>query len=79
MTFDLTTEADLAELFGISVDKVGELRRRHKWPHVRLTRTDFRYTPEQVAAIVTMQTVEPTRDDSPALPGQTARSRRRAS
>lgn len=79
MTSQLMTEAALAEDFGLSAAKVAELRRRHKWPHVRLSRFDVRYTPEQVAAIIAMQTVKPTASKSVGLAGQTARSAGRAS
>lgn len=74
----LITEAALAADFDLPVGKVAELRRRHRWPHVRFGRSDVRYTVEQVAAIVAMQTVE-TKPAKPVigLPGQTSRSARR--
>lgn len=75
----LTTEAALAEDFGLTPEKVAELRRRHQWPHVRLGRFDVRYTDEQVAAIVAMQTVKPAAVKSAGISGQTPRSARRAS
>lgn len=75
----LTTESALAEDFGLAVEKVAELRRRHKWPHVRLGRFDVRYTDEQVAAIVALETVRPkAAKSSPSVAGQTARSARRS-
>jgi len=70
----LTTEANLAEQFGLTVEKCAELRRRHGWPHVRLTRFDIRYTPEQVQQILAMQTVRPIGSTKPSPTGQTARS-----
>lgn len=75
----LTSEADLAAQFGISEAKASELRRRHNWPHVRLGRFHIRYTPEQVAAIVAMETVKPKSAKTTGLAGQTGRSARRAS
>jgi hypothetical protein len=75
----LTPEAALAEDFGLSVDKVAELRRRHQWPHVRLGRFDVRYTAEQVAAIIAMETVKSAPAKQTGLAGQTTRSARRAS
>ena len=78
---NLTTEAQLAEQFGIPVEKVSELRRKHRWPHVRLSRFDVRYTDVQVEQIVAMHSEAPkskvTR--APGVPGQTARSAARRS
>lgn len=48
----LMTEAELAADFGIDEQKAAELRRKHDWPHVRLSRFDVRYTEEQVRQIV---------------------------
>lgn len=75
----LTTEAALAEDFGLTLEKIAELRRRHHWPHVRLGRFDVRYTAEQVAAIVAMETVKTAPAKATGLAGQTTRSARRAS
>lgn len=73
----LITEAALAEDFGLTPEKIAELRRRHQWPHVRLGRFDVRYTAEQVAAIVAMETVKPAPIKAAGLSGQTSRSARR--
>lgn len=54
----LTTAEQLAEDFGIAVERLHELRRRHGWPCVKFGRSDFRFTDEQIAAIVAMHTVE---------------------
>ncbi|WP_310962104.1 hypothetical protein [Nocardioides terrisoli] len=72
----LTTEADLAEQFGLSVEKLRELRRRHRWPHVRLGRFDVRFTDAQVEQIVAQhsQTPEAAIAGPVKVPGQTARS-----
>lgn len=78
MTHRLTTEADLAEGFGLTAEKIAELRRRHKWPHVRLGRFDVRYTDEQVAAIIAQETVKPQKASVAGLAGQTTRSARRS-
>lgn len=76
---NLTTEAQLAaEILSLSETKVADLRRRHRWPHVRLGRFDVRYTDEQVAAIVAMETVKPKAETKVGLAGQTARSARRS-
>lgn len=78
----LTTEKDLAErVLQIPVEKAAELRRRHRWPHVRIGRFDVRYTDEQVVQIVEMHTAvsEPVKKTStPTITGQTARSARRS-
>lgn len=73
----LRTEADVAAEFGLSVEKVAELRKRKGWPHVRLTRFDVRYTDEQVAAIVAMNSVTAPKEPPAkkvSASGQTARS-----
>ena len=75
----LTTEADLAEDFGLTPEKAAELRRHHQWPHVRLGRFDVRYTDEQVAAIVDMETVKTSAPKPVGLAGQTSRSAKAAS
>lgn len=72
----LTSEAELAAQWDLTCEKAAQLRQTQKWPHVRLTRFDVRYTDEQIAQIV--------RDHSVSVPaksstGLTARSARRAS
>lgn len=76
MTTELTTDAELAERFGIDLEKLHILRRRHGWPCVKLGRFDVRFTDAQVDQILTQMTVEPTKgdDERPKVPGQTARS-----
>lgn len=76
----LMTPEDLAEEFGITVERVHILRRRHQWPCVKLGRFEIRFTPEQVQQIVGMQTQAPAKGSAAvkALPGQTARSASRA-
>lgn len=73
---NLTTEANLAAEWGLPTEKVAELRRKHRWPHVRLGRFDVRYTDEQVADIVRLHSERVTTPPSPDLKvtGQTARS-----
>lgn len=75
----LVTEEQLAEDFGITVEKAAELRRKHQWPHLRLGRSEIRYTPDQVAAIIAMHTVRPREPEGPrGLPGQTPLSAKRS-
>lgn len=72
----LTTEEELAEMFGLEVDKLRVLRVRQSWPHVRLTRFDVRFTEAQIEQIVKARTVagvKPTTDT-----GLTDRSARRS-
>lgn len=74
---NLTTEAELADLFGIDAEKAADLRKRQSWPHVRLTRFDVRYTDEQIRQIVAARSVAGER--TPGLEaGLTRRSARRS-
>jgi hypothetical protein len=82
----LTTEAELADLFQLSAERAAELRRANSWPHVRLGRSDVRYTDAQIEQIVAMQSSAPRRaavvPDPLAtvapIKGQTQRSARRS-
>lgn len=76
MTPLLTRDTDLAEQFGITVEKLHDLRKLNRWPHVRLGRFDIRFTAEQVAQIVALHSVAPAKaaDAPTTLPGQTSRS-----
>lgn len=76
---NLHTERELADKFGLTESKAAELRRRHHWPHLRLGRFNIRYTDEQVAAIVAMETVKTPASKPTGIAGQTSRSARRAS
>jgi uncharacterized protein YecA (UPF0149 family) len=83
MSLHLTTDAELAEHFGLTLERFSELRRRKNWPHVRLTRFDIRFTDEQVAQIVAQMTRQPAAKAAaaapePALAGQTKRSKSRS-
>lgn len=72
----LISDKELADDFGITVELLHKLRKRNRWPCVKLGRYDYRFTEEQVAEIVAQQTdrpPEPFVSDRP-LPGQTARS-----
>ena len=72
----LTTEAELAaDVLRIPAAKAAELRRVKKWPHVRLGRFDVRYTDDQVAQIVAMQTRTGGAGGASSLPTPTSRSR----
>lgn len=73
----LTTEARLAEEFGLDREKVAELRRRHHWPCVRLGRFDIRYTDAQIEQIVAMHSEAPKKAaaaEAVRVAGQTSRS-----
>lgn len=76
---ELKTEAELAsEFLKIPEVRAAELRRKHRWPHVRLGRFDVRYTPAQVDQIIAMHSETPDAAKSTAgtskIVGQTARS-----
>lgn len=78
MTVKLTTDAELAEIFGITVDKLHDLRKRHGWPHVRLGRFGFRFTDEHIREIVASQTVTASPSMRGTGAGLTSRSARRS-
>jgi len=73
---NLTTPADLAEQFGLTEKKLHELRKLHRWPHVRLGRFDIRFTAAQVEQIIAMHTAAPkkTETQTVTVAGQTAKS-----
>jgi hypothetical protein len=75
----LTTEAELAEDFGITPERAAELRNKRKWPHVRFGRFDVRYTDAQVEQIVKMQSETPKAVAPAPVAGQTQRSASRRS
>jgi uncharacterized protein YjcR len=50
MNTKLLTAADLAEMFGVTEQKVMEWQRTYAWPKTTFGRT-FRWTPEQVDEI----------------------------
>lgn len=75
---NLTTDADLAAKWGLTIDELHRLRKRHGWPHVRLGRFEFRFTDEQIEQIVASRSVEGTKPDTTDS-GLTDRSAKRAS
>lgn len=74
---NLHTDADLAALLGITIADVRTNVRTKGWPCVKPKRSVWRFTDEQVAAIVAMAST-PTRKVA-GIKGQTTRSARRAS
>lgn len=71
----LITDGELAEQFGIPVEKLHDLRKRNRWPFVRLGRFEIRFTPEQVEQIVALHSEAPAVEvPQVKAPGQTARS-----
>lgn len=74
----LTTDTQLAEQFGLTVDKLHDLRKRHGWPHVRLSRFDVRFTDEQIQQIVASRSVAATKTFKGLAAGLTSRSARRS-
>lgn len=75
----LTSEVELAEEFGMPVEKLRDLRQRKRWPHVRLSRFDIRFTDAQVAEIVAKHTVKPTVPTAEAVAAKTGLTKRSAS
>jgi hypothetical protein len=76
MSTALRTESALADLLDVTPEKAAELRRRHKWAHVRLGRFDVRYTDTQVEQVIASMTVTPKRAEKPSASGLSSRSRR---
>lgn len=76
MTDVLLTPADLGERVKIPADRVVRLCRERAWPFVKFGRT-VRFTEEQAAQIVAMQTVLP-KPKAATSKGQTAKSASRA-
>lgn len=78
----LHTASDLAAEWDMDVDELKRRVRRYGWPCVRLSRTDWRFTDQQIEQIVAMQSraPRPPRESKPAAAtGQSKASRRRAS
>lgn len=72
---NLLTPDDLAAKLRVGDAKYAQLwkKNKHRWPHVRLDRFIIRFTPDQFAQIVAMQT--PKSEAIPAgAKGQSARS-----
>lgn len=53
----LTTDTELAEMFGLTVDELNRLRVRRGWPYVKLGRNRIRFTDEQIREIVNRESV----------------------
>lgn len=56
---NLVTDVRLAEAFGVSVETLHRLRRKHAWPYVKLGQA-IRFTEAQVRRIIRAHTIEPT-------------------
>jgi hypothetical protein len=77
MSTVLLTDVALAERLAIDVAKLHVLRRRHGWPHVKLSRSDIRFTEEQAEQIIALRTVAPRKaKESAPSNGLTRRSAR---
>lgn len=71
----LTTDVELADQMGLSLEQLHRLRRRRCWPCVRLGRFEIRFTDAQIEEILAIHTrplsgrsAQPTK---PAVAGQT--------
>lgn len=72
----LVTLAELANDLQIPETEAESLRRRHRWPHVKVGRRNIRFTETQVAAIIRQHTVDAAPVTTGSLTdGQTARSK----
>lgn len=81
MTSTLITAEQLAQMFRIEVKELHTLRRRHKWPYVRMGRNNIRFTQHHVDQIIAQHTETPAVTaavGTVTLPGQTQRSARSA-
>lgn len=75
MSTVLLTDAVLAERLALmdaegrpDVKKLHVLRNRHRWPHVKLSRYDIRFTEQQAEQIIASRTVsqrKPKKDSAP--------------
>lgn len=80
MSLNLSSEADLAAILGVSVKQTQRLRLKHNWEHVCLGKNTVRYTDHQIAIIIDSRTVRPpTTQEAAPVAGRTARSRARRS
>lgn len=79
MTSAPITEEELAERLHLTLDEIAHFRRTRKWPHLRFGRYKVRYTEQQVAQIEALHSQRPPLTAAPAIGGQTAASKRRAS
>jgi hypothetical protein len=78
----LTKAADLAAEWDMAEDELKRRVRRYGWPVVRLSRTDWRFTDQQVEQIVSMQSraaSKPAKKSATSGTGQSKRSAARAS
>lgn len=77
---DLITEPELAERLRLNDSaKVAKMRRARRWPHVRVTRFDIRYTEAQVEQIIaSLEVGQAPAKVSVGSFGQTAGSARRS-
>jgi hypothetical protein len=73
---NLTSADDLAAQFGVTIEKLHDLRKRYHWPCVHLGRFDIRFTEAQIEQIVAMHSEAPKPREQAAAPaaGLTARS-----
>jgi hypothetical protein len=67
------TDAELADMFGIDLNKLHTLRKRHRWEYVKFGRYEYRFTAAQVQQIIDSQTVTP-HQGAPVATGLSPRS-----
>lgn len=76
----LTKSADLAREWDMTDAELKRRARRYGWPAVRLSRTDWRFTDQQIEQIVAMQSraSKPRESRAKASTGQSKRSAARS-
>lgn len=77
----LTSTATLAAEWDMDEAELKRRVRRYGWPVVKLSRTDWRFTEQQIEQIVAMQSraAKPRESKPAASTGQSRASRKRAS
>lgn len=75
---NVVTLAELAESFKISETEAEALRRRHRWPHLKIGRKNVRFTDAQVAAIIAQHTESAAAKSPVAVPTMPARGKKSA-
>lgn len=80
MSFTLTKAADLAAEWDMTEAELKRRVRRYGWPVVRLSRTDWRFTEQQIEQIVSIQSraAAPRQPSKKAGTGQSKRSAARS-
>ncbi|UFN46071.1 hypothetical protein [Nocardioides okcheonensis] len=74
----LTKASDLAAQWDMTESELKRRARRHGWPVVRFSRTDWRFTDQQIKQIVSIMTTQARAPERPSPTGQSKLSRARS-